>query len=138
MRLQVEFQSRLVHGLSSEDPLIFSKLGVEGSFLEPLHLEGEPRPELLQPGSCLLLFLLVYVSKIDYVNQSNPLKKNLCNLFTSYGRHTLPVMSDKNKVSLVVEGDHLTPLVLRVLHERTSTSTQSINIESKPIPLHKD
>lgn len=62
LRLQIELQSGLVHGLSSEDPLVLSELRVEGAFLQPLHLEGEARTQLLQARTSLVLLLLVYIS----------------------------------------------------------------------------
>ena len=73
------------------DPLVFPEFGVEGSFLQPLQLQREPRPQLLQLRPGLLLLLAVYV----------------------------PMMAHEYEVSLVMKRHDLTTLELWLLDTAT-------------------
>ena len=90
MRLEVKFPPIHVHGSPSEEPLVLAKLGVKDALLKPSHLESEPRPELLEPGSRLAVLLAVDV----------------------------PMVPHEYEVALVVKGHHLASLKLRLVGEQ--------------------
>jgi len=69
--------------LSARKPLILPKLGVEAPHLQPTHLQSEARAELLQFGFRLVVIFLL------------PLPEDI------------PVVANKQKVTLVVKRDHL-------------------------------
>lgn len=82
--------------LSLVEPLVLPEFRVEAPAKQPAHLQREPRPELLElsPGSVLLLVGL-----------------------GGTGLENVAVVTNEDVVSLVVEGDDLAPLELRIVRE---------------------
>lgn len=85
--LQVEFSSRTFHLLAFANPFVFSKLGIKGTLLQPLHLEREARAQLLQACTSFVALLAVNIA----------------------------VVAHEYEITLVVEGHHLTTFELRLL-----------------------
>ena len=120
--LHVKLSSRRVHLLALMDPFVFTKLRIEGAFLQPTELEGKSRPQFLQP--CLGLFLLAVLA---------PIPTFVTTLVGGYQRlvallKDVSVMSHKDVIALVVKGRHLPTTELGVVREQAaqkSTGTMS-------------
>lgn len=112
-----------------QDPLVLPKLWVKGAFLKRAQFEGKARSQLLNTNFLLILEnvpweirVCIYIQTIFKINGGETLQRDK-GYNTTQARIQLkypPVKSEKDKVSLVVEGGDLSTHKLRVLWKEGS------------------